>query len=292
MKICVVGLGLIGGSMCMALKRGGYQADGYDCSEAAAFFLLTSGTIGAYAEDISRYDVVFVALPPQNTLDYILHANFKENAVVCDVCGVKKFIEDAVYLNRKDIRYVGAHPMAGKEVSGVENAEVSLFDKASMVITHGIYTDEEALTLIKDLTKVMGFARIVECTAEVHDKKIAYTSQLAHVVSNCYVNDSEISACLGFTGGSFQDMTRIAGVDEGVWASLYLANADNLLSKCENLISSLGTFKKALEKAQRAGNISPLTEFLSVGATAYRNGKAEEFTGEGITVTELKGARE
>jgi len=292
MKICVVGLGLIGGSMCMALKRGGYQADGYDCSEAAAYFLLTSGTIGGYAEDFSVYDVVLIALPPQNTLDFILKTQFKENAVVCDVCGVKKFIEDGVYANRRDIRYVGAHPMAGKEVSGVENAEVTLFDNASMVITHGIYTDEEALALIKELTKVMGFARIVECTAEVHDKKIAYTSQLAHVVSNCYVNDGEISACLGFTGGSFQDMTRIAGVDENVWASLYLENADNLLDKCDNLISSLGAFTKALKDAQRGGDISPLVQFLSVGAKAYRNGKAEEFTGEGITVTELKGVRE
>ena len=161
-----------------------------------------------------------------------------------------------------------------------------------MVITSGIYTDETALSLVKTLVKDMGFARIVECTAEVHDKKIAYTSQLAHVVSNCYVNDEEISACLGFTGGSFQDMTRIAGVDERVWASLYLKNADNLSSKCDNLISSLTAFSKALKEAQKTGDISALTDFLSVGAKAYRAGKAEEFTGEGITVTELKSGKE
>ena len=289
MKICVVGLGLIGGSMCMALNRAGYKTDGYDCSESAVFYMLTNGAIESFAREFTAYDVVFVALPPKETLDFILKTPFKQNAVVCDICGVKKFIEDGVYGYRRDIRYIGAHPMAGKEVSGAENAEATLFDNASMVITRGIYTDEEAFSLIKGLTKAMGFARIVECSAEVHDKKIAYTSQLAHVVSNCYVNDEEISACLGFTGGSFQDMTRIAGVDESVWASLYLKNADNLQKKCENLISSLTAFTKTLKEAERNGDISQLIDFLSVGAKAYRAGKAEEFTGEGITVTELKG---
>lgn len=289
MKICVVGLGLIGGSTCMALNRAGYKTDGYDCSQAAVSRMLSNGAIESFAREFTAYDTVFVALPPEETLDFILKTDFGKNAVVCDMCGVKKFIEDGVYAKRSDIRYIGAHPMAGKEVSGAENAEATLFDDASMVITRGIYTDEEAFSLIKELTKAMGFARIVECSAEVHDKKIAYTSQLAHVVSNCYVNDGEISACLGFTGGSFQDMTRIAGVDESVWASLYLKNADNLISKCENLISSLTAFAKTLKEAQTSGDISALTEFLSVGAKAYRAGKAEEFTGEGITVTELKG---
>lgn len=289
MKICVVGLGLIGGSICMSLKRAGYITDGYDRSESAVFYMLTNGAIESFARELTAYDIVFVALPPQATLDFILNTRFKENAVVCDICGVKKFIEDGVYENRRDIRYIGAHPMAGKEVSGAENAEATLFDNASMVITRGIYTDENALSLIKRLTKDMGFARIVECSAEVHDKKIAYTSQLAHVVSNCYVNDGEISACLGFTGGSFQDMTRIAGVDEKVWASLYLKNADNLAVKCDNLISSLTAFSKTLKQAKTSGDISQLVEFLSVGAKAYRAGKAEEFIGDGITVTELKG---
>ena len=273
----------------MALRRGGVKVDGYDKSEAAVNFMLANKIIEGFAEDFTAYDVVFVALPPQATYDFILNTPFKPNAVVCDICGVKKFIEDGVYANRKDIRYIGAHPMAGKEVSGAENAEATLFDNASMVITRGKNTDEDAYSLIKQLTKTMGFARIVECSAEVHDKKIAYTSQLAHVVSNCYVNDEDISACLGFTGGSFQDMTRIAGVDENIWATLYLKNAENLASKCDNLISSLTAFNQALKRAKKSGDISPLTQFLSVGAKAYRDGKAEEFTGDGIKVTELKG---
>ena len=292
MKICVVGLGLIGGSVCLALKRAGYTVCGYDNSHKAMSYALDNNFIESAAEDFTLFDVVLIALPPSVTLSFILNTPFKEGAVICDLCGVKKFIEDGVYRSRRDIKYVGAHPMAGKEVSGIENACENLFDNANMVITRGIYTDERAFSLIKELSEDMGFARVVECTAEVHDKKIAYTSQLAHVVSNSYVNDSEISACLGFTGGSFQDMTRIAGVDENVWAHLYYFNADNLADKCDNLIASLTQFSRALKSAKESGDVSSLAKFLSKGALAYRAGKAEEFFGEGITVTELKGKKE
>lgn len=288
MKICVAGLGLIGGSICLALKRAGYNVDGYNRSQAPVTYALKNGVIDAAAKSFEDYDVVFVALPPKPTVDFIINTGFKNGAIVADICGVKKYIQDAVYAARKDIKYVGTHPMAGKEVSGVENACADLFDRASMVITPDIYTDERALSTIKTLVKDMGFARIVECSAELHDKKIAYTSQLAHVVSNCYVNDPEIDGCLGFTGGSFQDMTRIAGVDEGVWSELYLKNADNLLTSVTNLSNSLNQFIAALKEAKQSGNSDTIKQTLSVGATAYRNGKANNFTGEGITVTELK----
>ncbi|MDE6557525.1 MAG: prephenate dehydrogenase/arogenate dehydrogenase family protein [Clostridia bacterium] len=288
MKICVAGLGLIGGSMCMALKRAGYNVDGYNRSAAPLDYALKHGIIDNSAKSFEGYDVVFVALPPKPTVDFIVNTPFKNGAIVADICGVKKYVQDAVQAARTDIKYVGTHPMAGKEVSGVENACADLFDRASMVITPHICTDEHALGVIKQLVKDMGFARIVECSAEIHDKKIAYTSQLAHVVSNCYVNDPEIDGCLGFTGGSFQDMTRIAGVDEGVWSELYLKNADNLLTSVTNLSNSLNQFIAALQEAKSSGNSGVIKDNLAVGAKAYRNGKANNFTGEGITVTELK----
>lgn len=272
----------------MALKRAGHKVDGYNRSETPVKFALEHKIIDGVAKDFAEYDVVFVALPPKPTVDFILGAHFKSGAVVADICGVKEYVENAVYSAKPDIKYVGTHPMAGKEVSGVENACADLFDSASMVITRGALTDEKAVLIIKSLTKDMGFKRIVECSAAVHDRKIAYTSQLAHVVSNSYVNDREIDGCLGFTGGSFQDMTRIAGVDENVWAELYLDNADNLLSSVKNLHGSLGKFISVLENAKEVCDSSALKEYLSVGARAYRNGKANNFTGDGITVTELK----
>lgn len=288
MKICVVGLGLIGGSLCMSLKRAGYCVDGYNRSRKAVDFALQNFIIDGEATSFGDYDVVFVALPPEPTLSFILNTPFKEGAIVADVCGVKKFLEDAVYAASLPIRYIGTHPMAGKEVSGIENACADLFDQASMVVTQGIYTDQSALETIVGLVKDMGFKYLVECSAELHDRKIAYTSQLAHVVSNCYVNDPEISACLGFTGGSFQDMTRIAGVDENVWSSLYLYNADNLLEKTKNLRDSLDKFISALGEGKRTGDTAPVKKALSAGAEAYRSGKAGDFVGDGIKVTRLK----
>ena len=163
MKICVAGLGLIGGSMCMALKRAGYTVDGYNRSQAPVNYALENGIIDNAVQSFESYDVVFVALPPKPTVDFIVNTRFKEGATVADICGVKKYIEEAVYAADLNIKYVGTHPMAGKEVSGVENACADLFDRASMVITRGIYADECAINIVKSLTKDMGFARIVEC---------------------------------------------------------------------------------------------------------------------------------
>lgn len=288
MKICVAGLGLIGGSMCMALKRAGYSVDGFNRSRAAIDYALANGIIDGVAEEFDKYDAVFVALPPKPAVEFIINTRFKNGAVVADICGVKKCIEDAVRAANLNVNYVGTHPMAGKEVSGVENACADLFDSASMVITRGVCADERSFDLIKRLTKDMGFKRIVECSAELHDRKIAYTSQLAHVVSNCYVNDPEIDGCLGFTGGSFQDMTRIAGVDENIWSELYLLNAENLLASAKNLHTSIGKFIAELEQAKKDGSTDGLRKNLGVGANAYRSGKANDFIGDGIDVTELK----
>lgn len=287
MKICIVGLGLMGGSLALSLKRAGYSVSGYDISKTVTNYALAKGVIQANAQDFLAFDVVLVALPAQAAIDFIINTPFKSGAIVADICGVKKPVEDAVYAARPAVSYIGLHPMAGKEVSGVENACENLFDGANIVITRGIYTDERAFSVIKALAKDMGFKRLVECSAETHDRKIAYTSQLAHVVSNCYVNDGEIEGCSGFTGGSFQDMTRIAGVDEKAWAELYLLNADNLLTKCGNLINSLQRFEAALKSARESGNVKALEELLSVGAKIYRAGKENNFHGDGITVTEF-----
>ena len=128
----------------------------------------------------------------------------------------------------------------------------------------------------------MGFDRIVECSAEVHDRKIAYTSQLAHVVSNAYVKDKEIDCCLGFTGGSFQDMTRIAGVDENVWASLYLANAENLTGKISALINSLNEINTAVKR----GDKEELIKVLAEGRVLFDSCKKVQ-SGSEISVTQL-----
>ena len=283
MDICVAGLGIIGGSICLSLKRAGYNVDGYDISPLTLEYALNNGIIDSAATDFSKYDLVFVALPPQATADFIDSISFKVGAIVSDICGVKGFIEKQVYSKKRNFKYVGCHPMAGKEVSGIKNACANLFDGANMVITNCQKSDISAVQIIKKLTKDMGFARIIECSAEVHDKKIAYTSQLAHIVSNAYVKDGEIEGCFGFTGGSFQDMTRIAGVDENVWAALYLENSQNVSQKIGLLIKNLEDIKATID----GGNQTELVKALQSGRLLFEKSKEFNESTE-ITVTNLK----
>ncbi len=283
LNIAVVGLGLIGGSLCLSLRRAGYKVDGSNRSRGAIDFALSHGVICGEVSDISLYDVVFVALPPKAAADYITSAPIKSGAVVADICGVKKYIESRVYSADLPFNYVGTHPMAGKEVSGVQNACADLFDRASMVITRGEKTDEGAYKLIFQLTRDMGFARVVECSADEHDKKIAYTSQLAHVVSNAYVKSEQIDGCYGFTGGSFQDMTRIAGVDENVWAELYLLNDGNLCAEIDKLIENLGEIRSKISGGERRD----LCEVLKSGRLQFESGRDIK-ADRGIKITALK----
>ncbi len=269
MKICVAGLGIIGGSLCLALKRAGYSVAGWNRSQKPINYALENDIIDEPATDFKKYDAVFVALPPKAAVKFLNENEFKDGAVVADICGVKGYLEKEIYKKPRNFRYLGTHPMAGKEVSGVENACADLFDGASIIIVNNQNSDIYAVQLITELAAEMGFKKIIECSSDEHDRKIAYTSQLAHVVSNAYVKNEEIKGCLGFTGGSFQDMTRIAGVDENVWTELYLLNKKNLSLQIASLISSLEDIKSALDD----GNEEELKRVLKDGRTVFEENK-------------------
>lgn len=283
MKICVAGLGIIGGSVCLALKRAGYIVDGWNRSPLPLEYALNNGIIDGKAESFCGYDIVFVALPPEAAVKFIEETEFKNGAFVYDICGVKSYIEAAVCRKSRNFHYVGTHPMAGKEVSGICAACADLFDGASMVITVNANTNANALGAIERLTEEMGFKKIVRCSAAVHDKKIAYTSQLAHIVSNAYIKDEDADCCLGFTGGSFQDMTRIAGVDEEVWSSLYLLNAENVSAKISSLVTSLEEIKSAIDA--RDGDM--LKKILAQGRKTFEESK-KTYENADIFVRNLK----
>ena len=151
--------------------------------------------------------------------------------------------------------------MAGKETSGIASATSDLFKNANLVITHAPQTKAEDVAEIKEYAAAMGFGKIVECTAEEHDKKIALTSQLAHIVSNAYVKSPEVKHCDGFTGGSFQDMTRIAGVDEKMWTQLYMCNQAYILAELDGLINNLSVYRDALKN----NDAEALSEALKEG---------------------------
>ena len=247
-KIAVIGLGIIGGSISGALTKAGYTVDGFDKNEASLRLALDAGYVRAIGEDTAQYDVVFIALPPQATTEYLRNGKFKDGALVTDICGVKVEPEKAVYEEERNYRYVGIHPMAGKETSGIISASPNLFENANLIITRASQTQDLDVEEIKKYAKAMRFGEIIECTAEEHDKKIALTSQLAHIVSNAYVKSSQVKGCDGFTGGSFQDMTRIAGVDETVWTPLYAYNRNNIVNELNGLINELSVYRDALLK--------------------------------------------
>ncbi len=272
-KIAVVGLGIIGGSIAGALTKAGYHVDGFNRSPQALDYALNAGYLHAKGENLADYDVVFLALPPKITMEYLDKETFKENAIVADICGVKRCVEACVYSKKRRYHYVGLHPMAGKETSGIESASTDLFNGANMIITISPQTDKNALEKMKEYIQAMRFSKIVECTADEHDKKIALTSQLAHIVSNAYVKSPQVKGYEGFTGGSFQDMTRIAGVDEKIWTPLYMLNKENITNELNGLISALREYKDALESGDEEKLSKALKDGRLIRETIKRKGE-------------------
>ncbi len=260
-KIVVIGLGIIGGSLCGALTKAGYTVDGFARRAETVQYALKAGYIRKEAVDFTEYDVVMIAVPPYATMEYLDTAQFKDGALVTDICGVKGVLEELVYSKPRNYRYVGMHPMAGKETSGIESATPDLFQGANVIVTHAPQTQASDVKELKTYIHDMGFGRIVECTADEHDRKIALTSQLAHIVSNAYVKSPEVKGYEGFTGGSFQDMTRIAGVDERVWTPLYACNRKNVLKELNGLIAHLQEYRDALQ----TNNDEQLSDCLKEG---------------------------
>lgn len=247
MKITVYGLGIIGASVCASLKRAGHTVLGKNRSKAAVEYALAHGYIDGEAQSFEGAEAVVLALPPRACMDVLDGEHFPDGCIVTDICGVKAPIEKTVFAKKRNYRYVGMHPMAGKETSGIASASVDLFQNKNLIITRCAETDENAFNAVRQLGVDMGFSRIVVCSAEEHDKMIALTSQLAHVVSNAYVKSPLTAECLGFTGGSFQDMTRIAGVDENVWTELFFLNSQNLTAEIKRLCARLNEYAAALE---------------------------------------------
>ena len=251
MIIAVAGMGLIGGSLCRAIKR--YTAHtvlGHTRNEKTVEFARSVGAIDGPLTDLRQPDLVFVALPPDVTISYLKNhvEDFRPGTIVADICGVKQPIIDAADQLYHDhgLRYVGTHPMAGKEVAGFANSDVDLYKNASYIITPTALTDPEAVEILSELAMSIGFTRIEKTDPLRHDTIIAYTSQLAHVVSSAYIKSPTSALTLGFTAGSFQDMTRVAKLDPDMWTALFDLNREPLLREIDTLIENLTAFRAAL----------------------------------------------
>ena len=241
MTIGIRGMGLIGGSFEKAFVRAGHRVLNLKAASAA---------------DIRSCGLIVVCLPPLLVAPWIMeHADdFATGALVTDAAGVKGVVCAALSDLSKTARwtYVGGHPMAGKERSGYANATADLFKGASMIFTPFAWTDPVAVERLKTIFAEIGFGRFVVTDPGRHDEMIAYTSQLAHVVSSAYVRDPLSASHLGFSAGSFQDMTRVATVDPGIWTDLFLSNRLALKAALTRLIDRLGGYRDALHAADAA----------------------------------------
>jgi len=251
--IAVAGLGLIGGSIEKSAMRAGYKV-----------VPLQRGAV----DGLDSADIVFVAMPPHAIVRWISEnqSHFKSGAVVVDVCGVKRYITAAISKMRKTSvwHFIGAHPMAGKERCGYANSSADLFDGASIILTPFPDTSATIVDELSALLKDLGFGMVVKSTPEHHDEMIAFTSQLCHIIASAYSNDELVSSSVGFSAGSYADMTRIATMDPDCWTVLFSENRDKLTEILDRFIGRMTDFRDAIA----ADDAQAVRSMIKSGANA------------------------
>ena len=253
MNIGIVGLGLIGGSMAKSLSsRTAHTVFGIDINAETMMLARLCGAIEGELNDdtLKGCDMVIVALRPHTAVEWVkAHAPLiRRESLVIDLCGVKRTVCAAIapIAAEYGFSYIGGHPMAGKERGRFINSTDSLFDGASMILTPFGDVDATLPGRLDSFFTDIGFARVVYTIPEEHDRIIAYTSQLAHIVSNAYVRSPDAQRQRGFSAGSFMDLTRVAYLDEDMWTELFLDNADFLTEQLEIFSENLAEYLDAL----------------------------------------------
>ncbi len=258
MKIGIVGLGLIGGSMAKAYRA--YSNENncdfkiYACNRSRSIldFAILSGVVDGELDEktIPECDVIFVSLYPEASIEYIKQnaALFSNHTVVMDLCGTKRDICRVGFelAEQHGFMFIGGHPMAGTHNSGYKYSKATMFKGAPMVIVPPVFDDINLLDSIKKLLLPAGFGKFSVTNADDHDRIIAFTSQLAHVVSNAYVKSPTAKVHKGFSAGSYKDMTRVAWLNEDMWTELFFDNKEPLLFEIESIINSLSEYRDAL----------------------------------------------
>ena len=238
-KILIVGLGLIGGSYAEGLTKAGYYVGAIALEQETIDYALEKGIIASglaevKEEYVKQFDVIIFALYPHVFIEWMekYQIYLKSNAVITDVTGVKRAVVYKIQeMLRDDIEFVGAHPMAGKETSGVKNASSEIFKKANYIVTPTDKNTEENIELVRSIGETLGFKNIVTLSPEEHDEMIGFLSQLTHCIAVSLMTCKESEHLALYTGDSFRDLTRIAKINEEMWPELFLLNKDELISQ-------------------------------------------------------------
>ena len=278
MNVAIVGLGLIGGSMAKSIKnRTGHTVWGTDLNGETMTMARMCGAIDAplTEENLPQAELILVAIRPGAAVEWVRqHApQIAKSAILVDLCGVKRTVVAAIapIAEQYCFAYIGGHPMAGRERGGFTASTEDLYVGASMILTPDKRTDMRLLETLKAFFLDLGFAGLTFSTPEEHDRIIAFTSQLAHIVSSAYVKSPEAQRRRGFSAGSFQDMTRVARLDEDMWTELFLDDEDFLTRELDELIGHLTDYRDALRAKDARRLHDLLKEGRELKATAGGN---------------------
>ena len=252
MIVGIVGLGLISGSMAKAYAAGGHTVLADNRNKSILEFAMLDGVVDAPLDEhnIRACDLILVGLPPAASVGWIKdHApQIDHHTLVMDLCGTKRTVCNAVFPLAKEhgFTFVGGHPMAGTHLAGYKNAYATLFVGAPMVLVPPAGHDMALLDRCRALLAPAGFGKLTVTTAAEHDRMIAFTSQMCHVVSNAYIKSPTARAHRGFSAGSYKDLTRVAWLNADMWAELMLENRDYMLEEMDVLLSNLQAYRDAM----------------------------------------------
>ena len=266
MIVGILGLGLIGGSLARAYTKYGHTVYAYDKDDNILAFAQLSGVISAPLEisNLPECDLVLLSVYADASAIWLEDnaAYISKNALVIDCCGIKQAICERCFplAEKFGFTFVGGHPMAGSHFSGFKYSRSNLFQGAPMVLVPPRRDDPNLLERIKNALEPCGFKHFSVTSAEEHDRMIAFTSQMPHIISNAFIKSPTATSHNGFSAGSYKDLTRVAWLNPQMWSELFLSNRDNVLKEMDYMIASLNAYKNAIENNNSEQLIALLDE--------------------------------
>ena len=266
MNVGIVGLGLIGGSMARAFIKAGHTVLAAEKDEHILEFAQLAGVVHGIldSDTICTCDLILLAIYPEGCIHWLEEnaSLISSDALVMDLCGVKEEICSRCFplAKKYGFTFVGGHPMAGSHHSGFKASRSNLFQGAPMVLVPPRFDEIQLLQQVKDALEPCNFGSFSVCTAQEHDRLIAFTSQMPHVLSNAYIKSPTARGHKGFSAGSYKDLTRVAWLNPQMWAELCMENRDNMLFELDTYIASLQSYRSALENNDTDALIALLDE--------------------------------
>lgn len=269
LNITIVGIGLIGGSYAKAIRKNiktnklwAIDINIDTINEATSTGVIDEGFIEPQFA-LENSDVVILCTYPNITMDFLKDnmKYFKLNALITDTMGMKnKIVSEALGIIRDDLEFIGGHPMSGKESMGYTSSDAEIFKNAQYILTPNKNTSIDSLNLLRQIVTSIGFNRIIEMSPQAHDERVAFTSQLPHIIACALMNNSGLDNNLECIGGSFRDATRIADINSGLWSELIFENKENILNELENFIIDMSNIQDIIKSDDRNSLISFLNK--------------------------------